>query len=168
MKKLIMLLYVLIATSCVAINAQYNPQGYKNSASILLQPIDLGLGIRYDRTICPLADVYLAVGRGTYWVHGADNWHRLVKYHWRVAGGVGAKLYEEFNPKYHIKSFITIGGSYNVVGDKLYNGAPWLNEKIYRIGGFETGARICINRFNALFTYDWLKIESTLGFGINF
>lgn len=134
MKNKILILFLFLI--CTFLQAQ-------NTISLILQPIDLGLGLRYDHQIRDIS-IYTSVSKGHY---------KDVK-HIKTSLGVSHCL--KTGP------YISIAATYH----NYTNKSDVLPEKVYNPISFDFGSGFKFKRVMIGFIYDPLKREGGLNFGI--
>lgn len=162
MKKLITLLVFALFT--IVSNAQTTP--YKNSLAVSFQPVDLGMGIRYDRYLKDVG-VYASVSYGNWALYKDYN----LEDHVKATAGLLIPLKDYLGCNYDF----TAGINYHVLhqsneiiydpaGRRLYE----LNEKILNPWSFELGMRVGMHRFILAIRTDIIRWEPCVDIGFNF
>lgn len=151
MKKLILITFlVLLFTSVKSQNVIY----------VSSQPVDLGIGIRYDRQIISCFGIYTSVSYGNY-KFLVDNYIRNhVKFSTGVLKYINSGQSNEFG--------LSIGMSYNLYGDRFITDPAFSTIALNKIS-FDIGIKIKVaGIFYTAMRYDFFKDESVLDFGISF
>jgi len=133
---------------------------YKNNLYVSLQPGDLGVGIRYDRSINDLG-VYGSGSWGNYTLMNGE----YINDHIRFAVGGFFYLREQTNEYIHTK--ITLGAVYHIYGDRNYSHGI-INEDVFFPLSAELGIGTYIKRFACALRFDIIKFEGIIDFGFNF
>lgn len=135
MKKIVLLLFLLITVSSQAQNTIY----------LILQPCDMGLGLRYDREWNGIGG-YVSLAKGEYKL--GENY---IKNHNRVTAGF---LYKNFS----------LGVVYNEYGE--YVGT--YPDRLFDPLSFELGGKAYLKHFAFALRFDFMKCEGSWDIGIKF
>lgn len=147
------LLFVFIIAGTVA-NAQN-----KNVIYVTLQPVDLGIGLRYDRHFSDVG-IYATLTRGNYRLRDS-----YINNHIRVSAG--SLIVFNKNTPANKESIVSCGIVYHHYGERCYD-PKIINEKIFRPISIELGVGANVNRFNVGIRIDILKAEGNADFGVSF
>jgi hypothetical protein len=132
----------------------------KNALYVTFQPVDFGVGLRYDRKITEDVGIYASGSYGKFRLpHGG-----YIKDHMRaVAGGLFyLKPYNNSRPSFGV------GLIYSYYGER-YITMPDFPDKAFDPISFELSfTTYCYRRFAIGIRFDFLKNESALDFGIRF
>ena len=121
----------------------------QNTVSLTIHPVDMGIGIKYDRYIRS-AGLYIASAYGNYRLG-----ETYIKDHYRFSGGVSILADNaRFSAGIIYHRFGEVNGSFN---DTTLDPVS-----------FELGIHARSNRFNAGLRYDIIKHESCIDIGVNF
>ena len=149
MKKL--LLICVIIASIAPIKSQDVRQNPSNTVYVSFSPVDLGVGLRYDRQF-KNTGVYTAMSYGNYdFVGGYINDHIKI-----ALGGIS----------YIGTAFLTFGGSYHYYGE--YKIPTGMSIRTLKSLSYELGVGNVFNNVQVAFRMDVYKYESTLEIGIKF
>lgn len=131
-----------------------------NTLYFMLQPGDLGFGIRYDRKISPLG-LYSSFSRGNYrFGNGA-----YIKNHLKIA--LGGKIYGKCMDFNGSRGFLSRGILYHTYGEKNYD-PIFINPKGTKHFSGEFGGGVDFERFSGALRFDPFKWEGSWDFGIKF
>jgi hypothetical protein len=147
MRKLIFILFLLPSV----LSAQ------TNTISIVLQPVDLGIGLRYDKKIDNLG-LYVSASYGNYSIDENTG----IRNHIKSVIGALKYLPGKFNG--HPLGYLSAGVSYSYYG----NIQGYFSERTLQPVSMEFGCGVRFKKAMTGFSYDPIKNESTLAFGINF
>lgn len=128
-----------------------------NTLYLTFQPGDLGLGIRYDRSISQFG-VYSSLSRGNYKL--ADEVY--IKNHFKFA--LGGLFYLKKNLFNNSTGFFNGGISYHSYGEKSGS----INEKVFKPLSIEAGMGARKGHFSASIRFDPLKWEGSIDVGVSF
>lgn len=149
MKKTILLIIALILCILLAVNLCA-----QSTVSIVLQPTDRGLGIKFDRQQGNIG-VYTAITSGSY-----DNpCGIIIKEHFKTSLGLMIHL-----PKYG--SFVSIGGNYNLYSG--YDSDIHVSNRVFMPVSLELGCGWRLGRITPALRMDVLKWESSIDIGFMF
>lgn len=133
----------------------YSQVNNNNAVYIIIQPTDLGIGIRYDRKINEHDGAYISKSSGDYIFPGG-----YIKNHEKLSLG-----YIRYFNKH--KSFATIGANYNKYGEIYYQ--QQIKPLTLKPLSVDIGVGVIMNDIiNIAFTCDCIKYETAICFGINF
>ncbi len=119
--------------------------------SMVLQPSDLGVGLRVDQQISDRAGVYAMYTRGAYRFEGGYvNNHRKMS-----LGGIWYTRQ---------KSFLTVGLSYHTYGS--YHFDIEIPKQTLKPVSFDVGVGVILDNFIVFCTVDPLKWDVGVGVGI--
>jgi hypothetical protein len=122
---------------------------YKNSASIIYQPVDNSFGLRLESH-----NIYASITKGNY------DYQYLVKINNHIKCSLGY-----FIPFSYAK--ILLGLNYDFFGEaKIYN--PEFDDKALKHFSFEFGSVYKYKRFFFCVATDVIKWEPSISIGINF
>lgn len=121
------------------------------SLSVVYQPVDMGIGLRYDNNL-----LYASVSHGSYKVADLLS----IKNHEKVA--IGFKILID-KVDYQTKTFITGG-----ISAHRYSGIENVPCKALFPLSCELGCGAKIRWSTSGFTFDFLKGEDSVFFGLNF
>ena len=127
----------------------------QNTISFVFQPTDLGLGIRYDRQINPINDLYFSISYGNYKLGNESS----VKDHIKISSGLTFKINET--------SYLSIAPSYHFYGKQTEIFTP-LPEAVIFPYSIDFGCGVYLNKFRIGFCFDFFKWESSINLGIWF
>ncbi|MGY4884469.1 MAG: hypothetical protein ACP5NZ_02720 [Nanobdellota archaeon] len=149
-------------------NAQTENPNNLNTLHFILQPEDLGWGLRNDYRI-PSKEkdnfglsrfgIYTSMSAGKYILDPPDLRKKHIKF------GVGGIFYPRKNSLKNLYEFISLGGAYN-----YYSKLPYLEE--YRYGRMlhpfstEIGIGLRANNFSGFISFDISNAEYTFGAGL--
>jgi hypothetical protein len=147
--KIHILTIVILLLLTLSLSAQ------KNIISVCLQPIDLGIGLKYDRQLKHVG-VYVSASDGIY------HMLRGTVHNYRIAAGLSTQL----SPSIKSNPFISLGFVYHRYFrlDQLLN----IEKKTWKQYSFEFGISNKIERFNIGVRYDPIRNESSIDFGYRF
>jgi hypothetical protein len=131
----------------------------KNTLYVSLQPVDMGVGLRYDRVITKKIGVYSSIAYGNYRL----PYEGYIKDHIRAV--IGGLYY--LKPDRYIKPSFGIGLIYSYYGDRYITIADFEDSVLHPFS-FELGINTKIRRFAAGVRYDPVKNESAVDIGITF
>jgi len=158
MKKIIIAIILsILFTFNLEAQKLYKP----NTVYLALQPVDWGIGVRYDRMFNPFWGSYISLTHGRFELETGE----LIEHHYKVASGV--LLY--FTPKDRFyQTYLGAGISFNTYNG-LYNITPMFPENAIYQWSFELlcNARLSKN-FNMGLRLDPIKWESSIDFGFSF
>jgi hypothetical protein len=171
MKKFIILLLILLSSKICAQtiksydtnewydNAynQVKPIKKNNSIYALLQPADLGYGLRYDRIFKNLG-VYISGSYGNYNLPNGD----YIKDHFKIASGLLM-----YSPCFVEDAFISCGVSYHHYGEYYFSSGVIPNFTLSPVS-CELGVGTRLGLISVAFRMDVLKYESSIEVGLNF
>jgi len=158
MKRIVAIVILLILSS-LALSAQklYKP----NTIYLVLQPVDYGIGIRYDRMFNPFWGSYIALSHGNYKLETGE----IIKNHYKVVSGV--LLYLRPSHRFY-QTYLGVGLSYNEYSG-LYNIPPTAPNSMLDQWSFELSCHARLARkFNIGVRVDPIKWDSSIDFGISF
>jgi hypothetical protein len=149
----ILLLFLAFMFCFIALTAQ------KNTAYISLSLPDRGLGFRYERNFVnePQTNsisAYIGATAGKYKV-----WYQRDIKHLKIVSGV---TYNIHLPNTGYTNLFCAGLSYHFYSEK------YLEQSVYFPVSFDIGTGMKFKRVSVLMTYDVLKKDASLNFGINF
>jgi hypothetical protein len=160
MKKIIPISLLLIIA--LNINAQ------KNALYVTFQPIDLGIGIRYDRHINHDMGLYSSLSWGNYksmQLQDFSNQSFYIKNHYKVAFGMMLYL-ENKILLYENNIYFSLGVSYHIYGE--HEGVMCNENTVFLPLSYEVGVGTKFKRMNISVRYDMIKHESSFDIGFNF
>lgn len=137
MKKLIFILFLF----CSVVSAQ-------NVVSVSFQPIDIGIGVRYDRLL-PHCGLYGSVGYGNYRL--GDFY---LKDHYRLSGGATVPFDD---------GFISGGINYHLYGESF-----GIDYKAFEPVSFDVGGGVFIGKVMVAMRFDMMKGEGVVDIGFMF
>lgn len=146
-----LLLICIIIALFTPLTAQDTKQNLFHTVYVSFSPVDLGVGLRYDRQFNNKG-IYTALSYGNYDFPGG-----YIKDHIKITfGGIS----------YLNNAFLTLGGSYHYYGDrKIPEG---MNVRTFKPLSYELGIGNIFNNIQVAFRMDFYKWESMLDFGIKF
>lgn len=131
--------------------------GQKNTLSIIHQPTDMGLGVRYDRQIKTFG-VYTSISHGTYRL----GEYETIKNHIKAVIGVSKFIPSSYLD--NVTHYYSIGLSYHKYGEKTIK----LSERVYNPYSVDLSTGVQIGRFSIGFGMDFIKREGTINCGLIF
>jgi len=170
MKKIIIIL-ILFLLSVLTLGAQeyYTrelPKRIKepNTIYLIFQPVDFGVGLRYDRIITyddKLFGVYGALTHGEFELETGEK----IKNHFKFVSGVLLYL-DPYNENFNV--YLGTGLSFNIY-DGLYNIPPTFDPRALNQWSFELSCNARINNnWNLGIRLDPIKWESSIDVGFSF
>jgi hypothetical protein len=160
-KLLLALILLTLMTRVVAQDITSNKIVVKlNSVYTSIQPVDLGVGIRYDRYLKNFG-TYSSISKGNYWF---DRDHtNYIRDHIKITVGVSIYL-----PEYReaISDF-TIGVNYHLWNNVNTNNVN-INQNIFNPWSLELGVTNKVKRLAIGLRTDILRWEPCLDIGYNF
>jgi hypothetical protein len=150
----ILLLFAAFTFCFLAMKAQ------KNTAYLSLSLPDRGLGFRYDRELIAQPQtnsigLFVGANKGKY-----QTWYKHGLNHVKIVAGV---TYFVHTPGSSYTNLFIAGLNYNFYSRELE-----LDNKVYFPVSFDIGTGMRFKRVSFLMTYDVLKKDASLNFGINF
>jgi hypothetical protein len=149
MRLLIILLFISITVS-----------GQRNSVYVSLQPGDLGMGLRYDRSFHN-SGIYTSLTKGSYHLNDGGYIHN----HYKGALGYIYRLPKPLGIQ--IRNYASIGITYHNYGTKQYY-FETIDPGNFKPLSFELGFGGSINRFITFIRFDVLKQEGCVDVGFKF
>lgn len=172
MKKIIIII-ILFILSTFALGAQdYKTNGYDNiyarnalyrpnTLYFVYQPVDFGMGIRYDRMFNPKWGSYVALTYGKFKLPTGA----VIDDHYKLVSGV--LIYLVPTHRFY-QTYLGVGVSYNSY-QGLYNLPPDFPEVALGQWSFELSCHARLsNKFNIGVRVDPVKWETALDFGFSF
>jgi len=171
MKKIIIFI-ILFFLSTFALYAQsydnerfdniYNNKLYKpNTIYVVLQPVDYGIGLRYDRMFNPLWGSYISLTHGKFELETGE----IIDHHYKVVSGV--LFYLRPSDRFYW-SYIGLGLSFNGY-EGLHNIPYTFPPQALDVWSFEISCNARLtNKFNVGVRIDPLKWESSVDLGFSF
>lgn len=145
-----------------------------NAIYVVVQPGDLGFGLRYDRYLSKNlftenynkyfdgGGVYCSFTKGSYRLPFGG----YIKDHYRCALGYMYGFPQKFNNPF-IKDYLSLGVTYHSYGGRFYADGL-INEKVFKPWSFEAGVGVNIKRFILGIRMDILKWEGSVDWGFTF
>jgi len=161
MKKITIIL-ALLFLAVISINGQklYKP----NTLYAVVQPVDFGVGLRYDRMLNSHHGIYGVYGSLTYGSFKLETGEEI-KNHFKFVSGVLLYL-EPYNKDF--SPYIGVGLSYNIY-DGLYNIPSDFNPNALNQWSFELSCNARLsNKWNLGVRVDPIKWESSIDIGVSF
>lgn len=131
--------------------------GQKNTISLVYQPVDAGVGIRYDREINRFG-IYTTISHGEYRLGEGLK----VKNHVKIA--VGGLIYIPSTYLDNVTHYYSIGLTHHSYGEKTAD----LPEKVYYPYSIDLCAGVQLRRISVGFGADFIKREGTVNMGFMF
>lgn len=128
--------------------------GQKNTISLVYQPVDAGIGVRYDRQIKTFG-VYTSISHGEYWLSEYEKVKNHVKF------VIGGEIFRESSYLDNVTHYFSIGLSYHKYGEKTVS----LPGRVYYPYSIDLGTGVQMGRFSIGFGADFLKREGTVNIG---
>lgn len=132
-----------------------------NTLYLTLQPVDMGVGLRYDKKIGKFNrfGLYTSFSKGNY--EFGDGIY--IRNHTKTSFGGLIYLNKDFDG---YRGFLSGGLSYHTYGERNYN-PEFINEKKLNSFSGEFGGGVVMSRFTGSLNFD-LKLDVSLNLGINF
>jgi hypothetical protein len=130
--------------------------GQGNSLALSLSPVDMGIGMRYDRYFGDVG-AYLAGSYGNY-----SFWGGHIRDHWKASSGVTLKV---TNQTY--ESYFSIGLCLHKYGEAVMR-EEYDTKRVLSPLSYEIGAGACLGRFFAGVRIDLYKWDSAIDIGFKF
>jgi hypothetical protein len=157
MGEIIMKKLLLICT-IIALIASVGSLKAQNTVYFSFQPVDLGVGLRYDRQINDVG-IYSSLTYGNYKFFGGhvDN---------HIKASFGGIRYFKEPCLSESEAFFTCGGTYHHYGEIYYSeGIP---PRVFNALSFELGVGLQFCHCSVAFRMDVLKFDSSIDFGFRF
>jgi hypothetical protein len=132
----------------------------KNSLYLVLQPCDLGFGLRYDRRISPRWGVYSSLSKGNYKFENGD----YINDHNKIA--LGGLFYLNKNSD-GSQGFFSGGLSHHTYGRRLCSPGI-IDERVLKPISIEFGGGINVEKIRGALRFDFIKKEGSCDLGFSF
>jgi hypothetical protein len=132
----------------------------KNSLYLVLQPGDLGLGLRYDRRISHKWGAYSSLSKGNYKFENGD----YINNHNKIALGGLFYLNKNFDGS---QSFLSGGLSHHTYGERLCSPGR-IDERALKPISIEFGGGINVGKIRGAIRFDFIKNEGSWDLGFSF
>lgn len=163
MKKLLISLFLLLPVIIIA-NCYCQPYHpyyvHKNAISLVFQPTDFGVGLRYDYQI----NEYGLYGSASWGNYRFENNGRLYNH---VKTSLGIVRYVPFFRDPTMMNFFSAALNCQHYGQENAT-CPSLSRRTLFPLSIDIGTGMKINRINVGFCFDFVKQEGLLNFGMNF
>lgn len=151
-----LIIFTILFMICSRIKAQPVLKQHPNAIYLAMQPVDFGLGIRYDYHISDLG-LYSSVSYGDWGLYRIYN----VRHHVKLSTGILMPLEDYNGAHFDVTAAINYHYVQSVMLDDLL-----VNPKIFNPWSFELGLSVKLHNFAIAVRTDILRWEPCVDVGI--
>lgn len=157
MKKILLIIVLLLIGATLSGQQYYEEDKEKNALYLIIQPTDMGVGLRYDRIIDDKFGAYGSFSGGEYYLEDGG----YVRNHYKLSFG-GMMTAKSFFPD----TYLSAGLTFHNYGKSYFPNQP--PKRTLSPMSFELGVSTVLGGVSVGFRMDVPKWESSIDVGFTF